>query len=221
MHLTAVVKKVVGTHYFLAIFGPLGAHFNPQPLRQPHGMTVSHIVKVNHTVVERGLEYFWASKCWRLKCSNYKHLVLYPQILLFPSMTERQPHSSAAHSRGKFPPTLARWPASTPVLHGGLQRDIQGAISIQLCCEGTDESLRKKRYFQSFGFIYFSSATFKRLNAEKIKHYDYLFDNSCNCWSSCPMSESAFEISASLASKRLRTTVCITTPQSLIYPHCV
>ena len=55
--ITAVVKKVVGTHYFLAIFGPLGAHFNPQPLRQPHGMTVSHIVKVNHTVVERGLEY--------------------------------------------------------------------------------------------------------------------------------------------------------------------
>ena len=55
--LTAVVKKVVGTHYFLAIFGPLGAHFNPQPLRQPHGMTVSHIVKVNHTVVEKELEY--------------------------------------------------------------------------------------------------------------------------------------------------------------------
>ena len=54
---TAVVKKVVGTHYFLAIFGPIGAHFSPQPLRQPHGMTVSHIVKVNHTVVERGLEY--------------------------------------------------------------------------------------------------------------------------------------------------------------------
>ena len=52
---TAVVKKVVGTHYFLAIFGPLGAHFNPQPLRQPHGMTVSHIVKVNHTVVEKEL----------------------------------------------------------------------------------------------------------------------------------------------------------------------
>ena len=176
---TAVVKKVVGTHYFLAIFGPIGAHFSPQPLRQPHGMTVSHIVKVNHTVVERGLEYCWAPKCWRLKCSNYKYLVLYPQILLFPSMTERQPHSSAAHSRGKSPLTLARWPASTLVLHGGLQRDIQGAISIQLCCEGTDESLRKKRYFQSFGFIYFSSATFKRLNAEKIKHYDYLFDNSC------------------------------------------
>ena len=138
-------------------------------------MTVSHIVKVNHTVVERGLEYCWASKCWRLKCSNYKYLVLYPQILLFPSMTERQPHSNAAHSRGKSPPTLARWPASTPVLHRGLQRDIQGEISIQLCCEGTGESLRKKRYFQSFGFIYFSSATFKRL----IKHYDYLFDNSC------------------------------------------
>ena len=57
VRVTAVVKKVVGTHYFLAIFGPLGAHFNPQPLRQPHGMTVSHIVKVNHTVVERGLEY--------------------------------------------------------------------------------------------------------------------------------------------------------------------
>ena len=55
--LTAVVKKVVGTHYFLAIFGPIGAHFSPQPLRQPHGMTVSHIVKVNHTVVKRGLEY--------------------------------------------------------------------------------------------------------------------------------------------------------------------
>ena len=54
---TALVKKVVGTHYFLAIFGPIGAHFSPQPLRQPHGMTVSHIVKVNHTVVERGLEY--------------------------------------------------------------------------------------------------------------------------------------------------------------------
>ena len=169
MLVTAVVKKVVGTHYFLAIFGLIGAHFSPQPLRQPHGMTVSHIVKVNHTVVERGLEYCWASKCWRLKCSNYKYLALYPQILLFPSMTERQPHSNAAHSRGKSPPTLARWPASTPVLHRGLQRDIQGEISIQLCCEGTDESLRKKRYFQSFGFIYFSSATFKRLNAEKNK----------------------------------------------------
>ena len=131
--------------YFLAIFGHLGAHFSPQPLRQPHGMTVSHIVKVNHTVVEKGLEYCWASKCWRLKCSNYKYLVLYPQILLFPSMTERQPHSNAAHSRGKSPPTLARWPASTPVLHGGLQRDIQGEISIQLCCEGTDELLREKK----------------------------------------------------------------------------
>ena len=54
---TAVVKKVVGTHYFLAIFGPIGAHFSPQPLRQPHGMTVSHIVKVNHTVIEKELEY--------------------------------------------------------------------------------------------------------------------------------------------------------------------
>ena len=55
--ITAVVKKVVGTHYFLAIFGPIGAHFGPQPLRQPHGMTVSHIVNVNHTVVEKKLEY--------------------------------------------------------------------------------------------------------------------------------------------------------------------
>ena len=33
---TAVVKKVVGTHYFLAIFCPIGAHFSSQPLRQPH-----------------------------------------------------------------------------------------------------------------------------------------------------------------------------------------
>ena len=55
--ITAVVKKVVGTHYFLAIFGPIGAHFSPQPLWQPHGMAVSHIVKVNHTVIERGIEY--------------------------------------------------------------------------------------------------------------------------------------------------------------------
>ena len=142
--LTAVVKKVVGTRYFLVIFGTISAHFGPQPLRQPHGMTVSHIVKVNHTVVERGLEYCWASKFWRLNCSNYKYLVLYPQILLFPSMTERQPHSSAAHSRGKSPLTLARWPASTLVLHGGLQRDVQGEILIQLCSEGTKESFRKK-----------------------------------------------------------------------------
>ena len=52
---TAVVKKVVGTHYFLAIFGPIGAHFSSQPLRQPHGTTASHIVKVNHTVVEKEL----------------------------------------------------------------------------------------------------------------------------------------------------------------------
>ena len=53
--LTTVVKKVVGTRYFLVIFGPIGAHFGPQPLRQPHGMMVSHIVKVNHTVIEKEL----------------------------------------------------------------------------------------------------------------------------------------------------------------------
>ena len=53
--LTAVVKKVVGTRYFLVIFGTISAHFGPQPLRQPHGMTVSHIVKVNHTVIEKEL----------------------------------------------------------------------------------------------------------------------------------------------------------------------
>ena len=29
MEFTAVVKKVVGTHYFLDIFGPIGAHFSP------------------------------------------------------------------------------------------------------------------------------------------------------------------------------------------------
>ena len=53
--ITAVVKKVVGTHYFLAIFGPIGAQFSPQPLRQPHGMAVSHIVKLNHTVIKKEL----------------------------------------------------------------------------------------------------------------------------------------------------------------------
>ena len=63
MRVTAVVKKVVGTHYFLAIFGPIGAHFSPQPLWQPHGMAVSHIVKVNHTVVEGGIEYGQTIKC--------------------------------------------------------------------------------------------------------------------------------------------------------------
>ena len=47
---TAVVKKVVGTHYFLAIFGPIGAHFSSHPLRQPHGIKVSHIVKLNRAV---------------------------------------------------------------------------------------------------------------------------------------------------------------------------
>ena len=56
-YFTAVVKKVVGPHYFLAVFGPIGAHFSPQPLRQLHGMTVSHIMKVNHTVVEKELKY--------------------------------------------------------------------------------------------------------------------------------------------------------------------
>ena len=52
---TAVFKKVVGTHFFFALFGPIGAHFSSQPLRQPHGTTASHIVKVNHTVVEKEL----------------------------------------------------------------------------------------------------------------------------------------------------------------------
>ena len=52
---TAVVKNVVGTHYFLAVFGPIDAHFSSQPLRQPHGMAVSHIVKLNHTVIKKEL----------------------------------------------------------------------------------------------------------------------------------------------------------------------
>ena len=54
--LTAVVKNVVGKHYFLAVFGPIDAHFSSQPLRQPHGMTVSHIVKLNHTVIKKELK---------------------------------------------------------------------------------------------------------------------------------------------------------------------
>ena len=36
---TAVVKNVVGKHYFLAVFGPKDAHFSSQPLRQPHRET--------------------------------------------------------------------------------------------------------------------------------------------------------------------------------------
>ena len=54
--LTAVVKNVVGKHYFLAVFGPIDAHFSSQPLRQPHGMTISHIVKLNHTVIKKELK---------------------------------------------------------------------------------------------------------------------------------------------------------------------
>ena len=54
--ITAVVKNVVGKHYFLAVFGPIDAHFSSQPLRQPHGMTVSHIVKLNHTVIKKELK---------------------------------------------------------------------------------------------------------------------------------------------------------------------
>ena len=53
---TAVVKNVVGKHYFLAVFGPIDAHFSSQPLRQPHGMTISHIVKLNHTVIKKELK---------------------------------------------------------------------------------------------------------------------------------------------------------------------
>ena len=52
---TAVVKNVVGKHYFLAVSGPIDAHFSSQPLWQPHGMTVSHIVKLNHTVIKKEL----------------------------------------------------------------------------------------------------------------------------------------------------------------------
>ena len=39
---TAIVKNVVGTHYFLAVFGPIDAHFSSQPLRhdsQPYRET--------------------------------------------------------------------------------------------------------------------------------------------------------------------------------------
>ena len=54
--ITAVVKNVVGKHYFMAVFGPIDAHFSSQPLRQPHGITVSHIVKVNHIVINKKLE---------------------------------------------------------------------------------------------------------------------------------------------------------------------
>ena len=49
---TAVFKKVVGTHFFFALFGPIGARFSPPPLlRQPHGIKVSHIAKLNHAVI--------------------------------------------------------------------------------------------------------------------------------------------------------------------------
>ena len=47
---TAVFKKVVGTHLFFALFGPIGARFSPPPLRQPHGIKVSHIAKLNRAV---------------------------------------------------------------------------------------------------------------------------------------------------------------------------
>ena len=47
---TAVFKKVVGTHFFFALFGPIGARFSPPPLRQPHGIKVSHIAKLNYAV---------------------------------------------------------------------------------------------------------------------------------------------------------------------------
>ena len=53
--ITAVVKNVVGKHYFLAVFGPIDAHFSSQPLRQPYGMAVSHTVKLNHTVIKKEL----------------------------------------------------------------------------------------------------------------------------------------------------------------------
>ena len=33
---------------FFALFGPIGARFSPPPLRQPHGIKVSHIAKLNH-----------------------------------------------------------------------------------------------------------------------------------------------------------------------------
>ena len=48
--LTAVFKKVVGTHFFFALFGPIGARFSPPPLRQPNGIKVSHIAKLNRAV---------------------------------------------------------------------------------------------------------------------------------------------------------------------------
>ena len=43
-NITAVVKKVVGTHYFLAIFGPIGAHFSPHSRHdsQPHRESQSY-----------------------------------------------------------------------------------------------------------------------------------------------------------------------------------
>ena len=47
---TAVFKKVVGTHFFFALFGLIGARFSPPPLRQPHGIKVSHIAKLNFAV---------------------------------------------------------------------------------------------------------------------------------------------------------------------------
>ena len=49
--LTAVFKKVVGTHFFFALFGRIGAHSSPPPPRQPHGIKVSHIAKLNHAVI--------------------------------------------------------------------------------------------------------------------------------------------------------------------------
>ena len=50
--LTAVFKKVVGTHLFFALFGAIGAHFSPPPPRQPHGIESSHIAKLNHAVIQ-------------------------------------------------------------------------------------------------------------------------------------------------------------------------
>ena len=48
--ITAVFKKVVGTHFFFALFGPIGARFSPPPLRKPHGIKVRHIAKLNFAV---------------------------------------------------------------------------------------------------------------------------------------------------------------------------
>lgn len=82
--ITAVFKKVVGTHFFFALFGPIGAHFTPPPPRQPHCETqpCSHIerVQIYLTSKKRFIDYF-----------DHINLVLCPDIVSFLWMLDRWP----------------------------------------------------------------------------------------------------------------------------------